>query len=386
VRAQPITEVIRFELVDASSAKVTRATNEAEAKVILSHLLKMLEMKDPPTVGVITPFREQHTLLQKMLHGYARGREFEERLRLKVMTFDSCQGEERSTIFYSLVATPGHDALNYIFPVTLESAEEAVEEKLKIQRLNVGFSRAQDRIWILHSQEIGLYKGALAQALHHYQNVLKQRGPDVSQTDANSPMEAKVLGWLEQTQFVQAQVGELEIIPQFPIGDYLRQLDPTYQHPAWRVDFLLVCPTDKGPLHIVVEYDGFEFHFDRANASSIHVGNHERYLRDSDIERQLTLESYGYRFLRINRFNLGSDPVATLDDRLAKLVELATGEQSSKFLERLRSQAHGMLTKEMKECSRCKSIRPLSMYFDPSLKNGAGGYGRVCLSCKGLAA
>lgn len=386
VRARPLEEVICFEPVDASSAKVTRATNDAEAQVILGHLLQMLDMKDPPSVGVITPFREQHTLLQKMLHGHARGREFEERLRLKVMTFDSCQGEERSTIFYSLVATPGNDALNYIFPVTLEGAEEAVEEKLKVQRLNVGFSRAQDRIWILHSQDIGLYKGALAQALHHYKNVLEQRGPDVSQTDASSPMEAKVLSWLQQTQFVQAQAQELEIIPQFPIGDYLRQLDPTYQHPAWRVDFLLVCPTEKGPLHIVVEYDGFEFHFDRANAGSIHVGNHERYLKDSDVERQLTLESYGYRFLRINRFNLGADPVATLDERLAKLVELATGEQSSKYLERLRNQAHGMLTKEMKQCSRCKNIRPLSMYFDPGLKDGAGAYGRVCVTCKGIKA
>jgi hypothetical protein len=384
LRAQPLEEVIRFERVDTNAFKVTRATNEAEAQVILEHLLRMLETEKPATVGVITPFREQHTLLQKMLHGHARGREFEDRLRLKVMTFDSCQGEERSTVFYSLVATPGNDALNYIFPVTLESAEDAAEEKLKVQRLNVGFSRAQDRIWILHSQDISLYKGALGQALHHYKKILAQRGPDVRQTDAKSPMEAKVLGWLEQTQFVQAQANELEIIPQFPIGEYLRQIDPTYHHPAWRVDFLLVCPTEKGPLHIVVEYDGFEFHFDRSNASSIHAGNHGRYLRDADVERQLTLESYGYRFLRVNRFNLGSDPVATLDERLAKLVEAATGEQRSKFLERLRSQAQGMLAKEMKQCSRCKNIRPLRMYFDPGLKDGAGGYGRVCAACKGL--
>lgn len=383
IRAQPLDEVIRFEQVDPTGKKVTRATNEAEADVILAHLLQMLDLENPQTVGVITPFREQYTLLQKRLLGHVKGREFEERLRLKIMTFDSCQGEERSTIFYSLVATPGNDALNYIFPVTLENSEEAVEEKLKIQRLNVGFSRAQDRIWILHSQDIGLYKGALAQALHHYKRLLQQKKSDVLQTDQNSPMEAKVLEWLEQTHFVQAQSQSVEIIPQFPISEYLKQLDPTYQHPSWRVDFLLVCRTDKGALHIVVEYDGFEFHFDKANASAINVGNHERYLRDSDVERQLTLESYGYRFLRINRFNLGVDPVSTLDARLAKLVELATGEQSSKFLDRLRSQAKGIVNKEMKECYRCKNIRPLKKFFDPSLKNGEGGYGRLCIICKG---
>ncbi|WP_416545713.1 AAA domain-containing protein [Limnohabitans sp. DCL3] len=383
LRAQPIDEVIRFEQVDASGFACTRATNEAEVQAILARLLEMLELEQPPTVGVITPFREQHTLLQKLLLNHTRGREFEERLRLKIMTFDSCQGEERSTIFYSLVATPGQDALNYIFPVSLENAEEAVEEKLKVQRLNVGFSRAQDRIWIMHSQDIGLYKGALAQALHHYQRVLERKTPTVSDTDSNSPMEAKVLQWLQQSEFVQGQPDEVEIIPQFPIGDYLRQLDPTYEHPAWRVDFLLVCRTYKGTLHIVIEYDGFEFHFDKDKAGSVNVGNHERYLKDSDVERQLTLESYGYRFLRINRFNLGTDPVATLDERLAKLVELATGEQGSQLLDRLRAQAKGIAAKEMKECSRCKNIRPLKGFFDPALKGGEGGYGRVCLVCKG---
>jgi very-short-patch-repair endonuclease len=386
LRAQPINEVIRFEKVDASEHACSRATNVAEAQAILARLLEMLELDQPPTVGVITPFREQHTLLQKLLLNHARGREFEERLRLKIMTFDSCQGEERSTIFYSLVATPGMDALNYIFPVSLQNAEEAVEEKLKVQRLNVGFSRAQDRIWIMHSQDIALYKGALAQALHHYQRVLERKTPDASQTDPNSPMEAKVLQWLQQSEFVQGQPDDVEIIPQFPIGDYLRQLDPTYEHPAWRVDFLLVCRTDKGTLHIVIEYDGFEFHYDKANAGAVNVGNHERYLNDSDVERQLTLESYGYRFLRINRFNLGADPVATLDERLAKLVELATGEQGSKLLDRLRAQAKGIASKEMKECSRCKNIRPLKAFYDRALKGGEGGHGRVCLVCKGSGA
>ncbi len=385
VRARPLDEVIRFERVDATGHKVSRATNEAEAETLLKRLLELLEQPKPPSVGVITPFREQHTLLQKRLHGHPRAQEFESRLRLKVMTFDSCQGEERSIIFYSLVATPGLDALNYVFPVRLDAAEQSVEDKLKVQRLNVGFSRAQNTIWILHSQELGLYKGALAQALHHYHGVLQRGAPDASRTDPSSPMETKVLQWLQQTQFVQAQSEDIEILPQFPISDYLRQLDPTYQHPAWRVDFLITYRTPRaasGALHIVVEYDGFEYHFDKPEEGSVHVGNHERYLKDSDVERQLTLEGYGYRFLRINRFNLGRDPVATLDARLARLVELATGEQSSRFLERLRQQAEGMVSKEMKACSRCGAIRAQAAFWDPALKGGAGGAGRVCMDCK----
>jgi hypothetical protein len=35
----------------------------------------------------------------------------------------------------------------------------------------------------------------------------------------------------------------------------------------------------------------------------------------------MVLESYGYKFLRINRFNLGNDPVVTLSDRLYALID-----------------------------------------------------------------
>ena len=40
----------------------------------------------------------------------------------------------------------------------------------------------------------------------------------------------------------------------------------------------------------------------------------------------MVIESYGYKFLRINRFNLGEDPVSTLSERLKRLVgDVATG-------------------------------------------------------------
>jgi len=383
VRGVPVDEVIRFDQVDIDGHAVSRTTNTAEATFIAERLVELLEQPEPPTVGVITPFREQHTLLTKMLFGHERAAEFERRLRLKVMTFDSCQGEERQIIFYSMVASPGRDALNYIFPVSLDgaSAAESVEDKLKVQRLNVGFSRAQEMIWFVHSMPIGEFRGAIGAALQHYSGVLRQKHGNADQTDASSPMEQKVLGWLQATRFVQAQPDDVEIVPQFPIGEYLKQLDPTYEHPDWRVDFLVIYRTERGPIYIVVEYDGFEFHFQEG--AQVHVGNHHRYLKPEDVERQLTLESYGYRFLRINRFNCGKDPVATLDERLAKLVEMATGEQSAQILERLQAQAEGMLNRDMRQCTRCSSIKPLEGFFDRALRGGQGGYGRVCADCKG---
>lgn len=380
IRSKPISDVIRFSLVDPAGFKTTRGTNEAEAEFILDRLLELVELDSPPTVGVITPFREQQTLISKKLFNHARGRDFEEKLRLKVMTVDSCQGEERQQIFYSMVATRGQDALNYIFPVSLDGAVDAVEDKLKVQRLNVGFSRAQEGICIVHSMPLDEFRGGIGHALRYYANALKRQEVSPERTDPRSPMEAKILDWLQKTPFVQAHGDAVEIIPQFPVGDYLRQLDPTYQHPAWRVDFLVTVQTNRGALQIVVEYDGFEHHFQKDRP--VHVGNHERYLVEADVERQLTLESYGYRFLRINRFNLGSDPIGTLSARLQRLVEVAGAEVRSAAVDHVMRQAEALANRDMKVCSRCGQIRELDDFFDPSLRSGEGSYGRVCMECK----
>jgi very-short-patch-repair endonuclease len=282
-----------------------------------------------------------------------------------------------------MVATADEDALNYIFPVELSDAEQAVEQKLKVQRLNVGFSRAQEMIWFVHSKPLNEFRGAIGQALNHYANILENanRIPSAEDTDQSSPMEAKVLEWFRQTKFYQSNIDAIDVFAQFEIGTYLKQLDPTYEHPKWRVDFLVTYQSSKGPIQIVIEYDGFDYHF--AKGKHVHVGNHERYLNEADVERQLTLESYGYRFLRINRFNLGDDPVATISDRLYQLVEIAVGEQISEAVNHIQSQAQGLANKELKPCSKCGQIREKADYYDPALGGGAGGFGRVCMTCKG---
>src|SRR5207245_2834137 len=99
---------------------------------ILERLREIVDKKQGATVGIITPFREQQQYLTKMLYSDEYASRFEEELHLKIMTFDTCQGEEREIIFYSMVATPTQDLLNYIFPVTLSNTEERVEEMLKM--------------------------------------------------------------------------------------------------------------------------------------------------------------------------------------------------------------------------------------------------------------
>jgi hypothetical protein len=381
IRGVPLPDVIRFDQVAVDSSQLDQAnTNQAEAQFILDRLIELLEDDTPPTVGVITPFREQHTLLTQKLFGHARSREFEDRLRLKVMTFDSAQGEERGVIFYSMVAYPGHDSLNYVFPVDAHFDSEQVEGKLKIQRLNVGFSRAQEMVWFVTSMCIDSFHGAIGQALKHFQNILDRGELVRGATDPNSPMEERVAAWLEECEFVQHHRSRIEIVSQFPLGMYLRQLDPHYVHPAWKVDFLLMFQSAGGSIPIVIEYDGFEYHFD--NRGVVHAGNYDRYMSSADVERQLTLESYGYRFIRLNRFNLGRNPVHTLSEKLQRLVQDADGAPTTGATGEIQNLAEGLLNRERKQCSRCNQIKPIEAFFDPTLGNGHGGAGRVCMTCK----
>ena len=220
-----------------------------------------------------------------------------------------------------MVANPNSDKLSYIFPQSLDEASE-VDHSLRLQRLNVGFSRAKEQIHIFHSMPIEKYRGAIGQALLHYKRELERgyESPTTNDTDRKSPMEMHVLSWLQQTEFYRKlySAERIDLHAQFELGAYLKQLDPTYNHPLYRVDFLLNIHNGARAIPIIVEYDGFKEHFTRL--AEVGADNYEEYMRPQDVERQKVIESYGYRFLRINRFNLGRDPIKTLNERLIKLV------------------------------------------------------------------
>jgi len=86
------------------------------------------------------------------------------------------------------------------------------------------------------------------------------------------------------------------------------------------VDFLLTYTDECKKLYnIIIEYDGFEFHFKEHD--SVNKSNYEQYRTDQDIYREKVLESYGYNFLRINRFNIGKEPVKKINQLLATVVK-----------------------------------------------------------------
>jgi hypothetical protein len=385
-RGKPIDEVIKFTILDHDGRpEKFRNANSLEAEFTLKHLEQFLEEEHPPTVGVITPFREQVALLSKMVLEQPNARDYQDVLKLKIMTFDTCQGEERQVIFYSMVARKTQDTLNYVLPVNLADAGEKVADQIKFQRLNVGLSRAQDCVHFVLSKPIEEYSGSARTVLQHYRRILDDKcKADPDGTDPKSPMERKLLGWLEASQFYQKNREDIELRTQFRIGDYLHQLDPTYHHPKYRTDFLLIYHAGDQILNIVIEYDGFEFHF--VEQQQVNRANWAFYYRPEDIERQATLETYGYKFLRVNRFNLGADPPATLSERLYNLVGSTRRNGAAGnhvIVSRIQKDARALADGDKRYCAKCERTRPAKDFFDHALKKGAGGYGRYCRACKG---
>ena len=380
IRSKPITEVLRFEILNHDGrVEKKRNSNTVEAEFILAELKKILELESPPTVGIITPFTDQQVLLSRFLLNDSDGDRFNRELRLKVMTFDSCQGEERELIVYSMVATTGHDVLNYVFPASLEEDKDRIEEALKVQRLNVGFSRAKEGMLFVLSKPVNAFRGSLGKALRHYEAVLTRR-VDLKDAVVESPMEGKVLDWVQKTTFYQSNIEQIELMPQFPVGDYLKQLDPNYCHPAFRADFLLTYHGEDEQVRVIIEYDGFAEHF--VNRDMVTSANYDQFYKASDIERQFIIESYGYKFLRLNRFNLGDDPITTLSVRLYQLVEDASKKKPLRSLNQIMAHTEDLASGESKVCTKCANIFPLENFFDPELAKGTGAHGRVCMTCK----
>ena len=320
-RALPIREVIKFDYVEQDDKQDTLYnTNTLEVNFITQQISGLKERGYEGTLGVITPHREQASLIHTTLITSDLADWLDKR-KLKVMTFDTCQGEERDYIFYSMVATKENDKHRYVFPQTLQKDSFENESNVRRQRLNVGFSRAKETIHFVLSRPIEDYWGEVKNALSFYKRKLDENNEIVvGGTDPNSAMEKKVQDYFYETDFYKkAEMDKKpELKPQFPLGDYLRSLDRTYQHPSYKVDFLMVFEDQK----VVIEYDGFREHFiDAEDATKDTIMS---YLKEEDVYRQKVLEGYGYKFIRLNKFNLANNPVGNFNDLLVDIVKKKT--------------------------------------------------------------
>lgn len=382
IRGKSIEDTIKFSFVEHDGKQeLAKNTNSLECEFILNQLRQLKAESSRCSVGIVTPHTNQQKLIASAVSDDLDRDYFYESLKLKIMTFDTCQGEERDIIFYSMVASPVEDKLWGVFIKDLNSAGLEEGGQIKAQRLNVGFSRSKECMHFVISKPLDTFKGAIGQALRHYSVVLRDacQLPDTTDVDARSPMEAKVLEWIKNTAFFQNSSKGIELKAQFPIGDYLKQLDPYYDHPAYRVDFLLLYRDGENRQHsIIIEYDGFSEHFGHFTQNAdVDAFNYDSYYTAAHVEREKVLEGYGYKFLRINRFNLGEDPVLTLNERLLGLTRSKPKLTSvTKVVHRLVASQEAGRTKE---CPRCGNLLPVDAFADSSLTTGGG---RICNECK----
>ena len=387
IRGKAIESVLEFvELDDQDRIEPVNKANRMEADWIIDYLLQLCELEEAPSVAVITPHSQQQKLVQGLITDHPNWEEIYRKLRIAVFTFDSCQGEERDLIIYSMVATREYDTLNYVFPKDIRNAsEDEIDGKLKFQRLNVGFSRGKEKLLFLLSKPLDEFRGSIFQTLDHYRNVLvnSHNLPNKEDLDEKSEMEPVLLEWIQQTGFYTANSAQIEIIPQFELGLYLKALTPDYTHANYKVDFLVrYTDEDKNVFQIIIEYDGFENHF--TNHEDVDGANWRSYLTADDIERERILESFGYKMLRVNRFNIGPDPIAMLDERLSNLFhQLDSKDETNASLSAIQQKTteniKGLEEGTHKRCSKCDTIKPMEDFYDASLETG---YGRICMSCK----
>lgn len=245
----------------------------------------------------------------------------------------------------------------------------------------MGFSRAKESIRFVLSKKPEDIQHEAGRVLKFFKNMLE--GPDVArlleQTDSRSRMEPMVLQWIQQTNFYKQYKEYIEIIPQFDIGRYIKQLDPMATIPAYRTDFLLNFqkPGDRART-VIIEYDGFEFHFKPSD--SINEFTYSRYYVESDVERQKTIESYGYPFIRLNKFVIRDNPLQYLDRQFIRTFNLAETDEEDDLHKEVAETYEKIESKQIKRCGKCGQMKDSSEFYDPKLVTM---YGRNCKTCKG---
>jgi superfamily I DNA and/or RNA helicase len=304
IRTKPINEVLRFMKIDTKGNSGNNV-NLDEIEAIKDDIQKLIANGFKGSIGIITSFREQRDrmeeILRKELSNYHR---LSKKHHLAIWFIGDVQGEERDIIYYSLVEDKkiGNADLRTIFPVIGGQADDI--HKLKMQRLNVGFSRAKDTIVIVYSMSLEDYANTrLGDALKIYYEI-KEKAIDNYIADESifgSEAEKDLYRLITQTDFYKANRDKIRIIAQFPIGEYI-QRDFNRYIPKYRVDFLIILSNKGKEKTLILEYDGVEYH--TKNPSLVNKQNFSQEYLDYDIQRQLELEDYGYSFLRINKFTL----------------------------------------------------------------------------------
>lgn len=320
-RTTPLAEVIKFSEVKPSKDQVARFTNAAEVEYIVEHLQRLKDQGYTGTISIVTPFVEQAVLLQKELDECVITDWFELR-DLRVMTFDNRRNHTSDYTYYSFVASGSFNEIAQKLPSAI--GFDAFPGDTRSHRLLAGFSGGRQTAHFVHSMPIESYSGALGETLKFYNNrvhgAVSVKGG--AATDVLLAAETNIDRAVEKTNFVKKYEDRMSFLTKYPFGNYIKPLSPDYQKPLYKMYFLV--EVDARP--IVIEFDDFRERFLQNTKEDT------PYLSPQDIYGYKLLEGYGYRFLRLNKFNIGSDPVRTLDTYLNDLVRVPSWPADNGFV------------------------------------------------------
>ena len=242
-----------------SNASREGNVNEAEAKWIVDEIARLI--CDPAhakrDIGVISLISsEQAQKIGRMLVEDDRvGPEKIEERRMIFGDARTMQGQERSVVFLSMVATP-KDA-------------RAQKRKDDYQRFNVAMSRAQDRLYLVRSVGLEHLKpdDVKADVLHHFRDPMPEgRG--------STAEEVRDLLDRCDTDF------EREVLKLLIDAKY--RVRPQVQAAGFRIDLVVEGAEDR---RLAIELDGDQFHGPE--------------VWDQDMIRQAALERAGWVFWRV---------------------------------------------------------------------------------------
>lgn len=384
IRWKNIDDVLRFEFIDATWKDKTKPnTNSKEIEFIIEELKKLKESWVKKSIWIITPHTNQQKALEDAISAVPWSDYFYEKFNLKIMTFDSCQWEERDVIYYSMVATREEDNLWWVFIKDLASVNDEENWILKSQRLNVWFSRPKESIVFVLSKPIDEFSGEIRKTLNYFR---EERENNLKNSDFVANIEKSdydILKLLSQTDFYKEHKDSLKIIPNFDLSSYLKQLDPYYNHAKYKQDFFIVYTNEKWKeTKIIFEYDDLN--------SSIENWDSELYVSENDIYMEKVLESYWYKFLRLNEFSLWNDKLEVLNQKMKMMIwekvekksesEIESDDEDDwTILEDMQVIMKWLENWTYKICEKCNEAKEISEFRDESLKSG---YGRQCKDCK----
>lgn len=278
IRARRFTPVAEVRLVPGADDDLELRQNRREGEAVIGEVRRLLVEREAEglTIGLLSPFETQATLLHNLLHeafAHDPGRLREH--RLIASTADGFQGDERDIILYSFRYGPS----------TSPGSIRAIE--LERERLNVAFSRARRKVVCFISRPVEAFpRGLIQDFLQHaaqIQRDAKSRLQDDTVDRFDSEFERHVCEAL--------RARGLTVRTQVPCGGF----------------FIDLVALDSEGRRLAVECDG-EFHYEE-----------DADLRPEDYQRQDIIERSGWVVHRVPARRFYANPGAALDRLLEEL-------------------------------------------------------------------